>query len=67
MTLTLAVYLASLASVMLLVRFLTGFPWITALFVGAVVATPAPPVIHQCCGIRASPKSQVTIISIRAR
>ena len=30
---------------MLLVRFLTGFPWITAVFVGAVVATPSPPVI----------------------
>ena len=44
-TLTFAVYLASLVSVMLLVRFLTGFPWITAVFVGAVVATPAPPVI----------------------
>jgi cell volume regulation protein A len=43
--LTLAVYLASLVAVMLLVRFLTGFPWITAVFVGAVVATPSPPVI----------------------
>ena len=43
--LTLAVYLASLVSVMLLVRFLTGYPWITAVFVGAVVATPSPPVI----------------------
>jgi cell volume regulation protein A len=43
--LTLAVYLASLVAVMLLVRFLAGFPWITAVFVGAVVATPSPPVI----------------------
>ena len=43
--LTLAVYLASLVAVMLPVRFWTGFPWITAVFVGAVVATPSPPVI----------------------
>ena len=43
--LTFAVYLASLTAVTLLARFLAGFPWIAALFVGAVVATPAPPVI----------------------
>ncbi len=43
--LTFAVYLASLTAVTLLVRLLAGFPWIAALFVGAVVATPAPPVI----------------------
>jgi cell volume regulation protein A len=54
--LTLAVYLASLVAVMLLVRFLTGFPWITAVFVGAVVATPSPTVILPMWGIRASPE-----------
>jgi NhaP-type Na+/H+ or K+/H+ antiporter len=43
--LTLVVYLASLVAVMLLVRILTGYPWITAVFVGAVIAAPAPTVI----------------------
>jgi potassium/hydrogen antiporter len=43
--LTFAVYLATLVAVTLLVRFMAGFPWITSVFVGAVIATPSPPVI----------------------
>jgi cell volume regulation protein A len=64
--LTLTVYLASLVTVMLLVRFVAGFPWTTALFVGAVVATPAPTVILpmlQNSGIHRNLKVTVTLES----
>ncbi len=60
--LTLAVYLTSLVAVMLMAKFLAGFPWITAIFVGAVIATPAPPIILPLLRNSSLPRNlQVTV------
>ena len=64
--LTLAVYLASLVAAMLLVRFLTGFPWITAVFVGAVVATPAPTVILPMLGNSGIPRNLKVTVTLES-
>ena len=64
--LTLAVYLASLVAVMLLVRFLTGFPWITAVFVGAVVATPSPPVVLPMLRNSAIPRNLKVTVTLES-
>ena len=64
--LTLAVYLASLVAVMLLVRFLTGFPWITVVFVGAVVATPSPTVILPMLGNSGIPRNLKVTVTLES-
>jgi potassium/hydrogen antiporter len=62
LVLTLAVYLTSLIAVMLAAKFLVGFPWITAVFLGAVIATPAPPIILPMLRNSSLPRNlQVTV------
>ena len=64
--LTLAVYLATLVAVTLLVRFMAGFPWITSVFVGAVIATPSPPVILPMLGNSRLPRNLKVTITLES-